>query len=292
MGWFREVYLIMLFNQNISAMLFYQRITFTGLRLSFVSFLSVAFFILSANVKAAKSNLVYINLGCSNSMTEDVSAVYFDEGPTTSFDSEYDAYKLMPGAMYVCTMSDDDRELSINGMPEVVYSTKVPVKVVSPHLGEHFFRFENVGSMDANLNIFLVDYLLGEMVTVTEGFIHYFDLSSQFEGRFEIVVSAGYTSDVITNLVDVSEVGSSVSLSPVPCESVFTIQLVNSSYLGCKMIIYDQEGRELMAEVLNGVRTEITLPQSIRQGQYIVVISKDGKIESNKLIVVSGHGQY
>lgn len=273
-------------------MRYFFQVNFSKLRLMFLLILVVQFLILSVTVNAAKSNLVYINLGCITSETEDVSAVYFDEGPTENFDSEYDAYKFMPGPMYVCTLSNDERELSINGMPEVEYSSQVPLKVVSPYSGDHYFRFENIVSMEAHLSVFLVDYLLGEMMAVTEGTVYFFDLNTVFEGRFELVVSTNSSTDIVTSLVTGSKGESAVSLSPIPCGATFTVQFENLSYQGSMMTIYDQQGKVLMTEVLNDARTEITLPQSIMRGHYIVVISKDGRIESNNLIVASSQRNY
>jgi hypothetical protein len=69
----------------------------------------------------------------------DETVFYFEQGGTTSFQSSFDAYKLLSGNHpYIGSMSDSILT-SISGLPALPVNLSIPVKAITPSTGSFTF---------------------------------------------------------------------------------------------------------------------------------------------------------
>lgn len=96
--------------------------------------------------KSAESLPGSLSLTVSSGGYEDAAFVYFHEGATTAFDGSYDAYKLSSyntevPAIY--TISSDNKNVAINGLPELTEDLQIPV----------WFKAGTVGTYTLNADV-------------------------------------------------------------------------------------------------------------------------------------------
>jgi len=93
---------------------------------------------LKANNSAPKPIVRLVMDGSSN--TKDMATFYFEQGGTTHFQTDFDAYKMIfdSSLPYVSSMSDSILTC-INGLPQLNSNLTIPVKAITPATGSYTF---------------------------------------------------------------------------------------------------------------------------------------------------------
>jgi len=102
-----------------------------------------------------------LSLTVSSGDFEDAAFVYFHEGATTAFDGSYDAYKLSSyneQVPTIYTISSDNQNVAINGLPELTEDLQIPVWFKAGTVGT-FTLTADVANMPAT--VFLKDLKTG-----------------------------------------------------------------------------------------------------------------------------------
>jgi len=109
-------------------------------------------FIVSLTPKAASASKPILRLLMNTNNFNDETVFYFEQGGTTSFQSDFDAYKLLynTGTLpYIGSMSDSILT-SISGLPELPTNLSILVKAITPATKSFTF---SVDKTDFNENV-------------------------------------------------------------------------------------------------------------------------------------------
>jgi hypothetical protein len=118
----------------------------------------------------------------------DETAIRFVNEATSSFDSDFDAYKLMSmntEAGQIYTKSDVD--YAINALPTLASGVEVPVTVNIGLAGEYSINASDLQSFSSNTAIFLEDRDLNQVVNLIETPVYTFNATAGTSDRFKVL---------------------------------------------------------------------------------------------------------
>ncbi|KAF0194400.1 MAG: hypothetical protein FD166_3525 [Bacteroidetes bacterium] len=124
----------------------------------------------------------------------DETIIRFDTDATSSFDTDFDAYKLMSlntevGQIY----SKGDVEYSINAQTALTSGLEIPVSVMIGVDGEYTINASELNSFSGNVAVFLEDSELNTVVNLRETPVYTFNAVAGASDRFKVLfnTSAG-----------------------------------------------------------------------------------------------------
>ncbi|MFC5270525.1 fibronectin type III domain-containing protein [Adhaeribacter terreus] len=148
--------------------------------------------------------------------------VYFQQGATASFDSEYDAFKLPNSGNVASFYSVAGNDiLSINGLPTTIPGTVIPLGGRVPQAGSFTITADQILNFKVNQDIFLEDRTTGTLHNLRQQSSYQFtttqtDLTGRFFLRFGPATTTGiYAIDLATEVL----------VYPNPNNGIFTISM-------------------------------------------------------------------
>jgi hypothetical protein len=117
---------------------------------------------------ALSQNKPIVRLTMNSIGSSDETVFYFEQGGTTDFQSDFDAYKLLsgPNTPYIGSMSDSVLT-SISGLPALPVNLSIPVKAISPTTRGFVFKAEKTDFPD-NVCVTLYDAFTGRTINILE----------------------------------------------------------------------------------------------------------------------------
>ncbi|MBK0404491.1 fibronectin type III domain-containing protein [Adhaeribacter sp. BT258] len=148
--------------------------------------------------------------------------VYFQQGATATFDSEFDAFKL-PNSGNVASfysVAGNDM-LSINGLPVSIPGTLIPLGGRVPQAGSYTITADQIINFKAKQDIFLEDRTTGTLHNLRQQGSYSFtttqtDLTGRFFLRFGPATTTGITA---------IDLATEVLVYPNPNKGIFTISM-------------------------------------------------------------------
>ncbi len=138
--------------------------------------------------------MVRIHLSGANTLDETV--IYYQQGATAGFDSQYDAYKLF-GVNPAATISQKcgTLNLQINAIPPVIQSFSVPLNVITPIKGNYTISASDFSVLPVGTKVYLQDLVAGTSVDLLLAQHAFVTSINDPEQRF--VINIVYTEIVV-----------------------------------------------------------------------------------------------
>ncbi|MBF9221452.1 LamG-like jellyroll fold domain-containing protein [Hymenobacter ruricola] len=137
--------------------------------------------------------LVQLDLQGANGLA-DAFIAYAESGATAGFDGEYDAPKLTNSSgLNLSSTATTGERLAIEGRPEFLASTVLPLQVGVPAAGTYTLTAAQLLNLPAGLDAYLRDAQTGQVVNLRTQPSYAFTVSNAsalITGRFELVFSA------------------------------------------------------------------------------------------------------
>ncbi len=218
-----------------------------------------------------------IKLAISQDKYTDEAAIYFEEGASQSYDIDYDAEKSRFNSSPVpsiYTVSEDSKNLAINGLPAFSEEFTIPLTVYSYNRGSHKISLNEINHFKQYLQVFLEDKQLDVLHNLTQKPEYQFNVSNigfqkdRFVIRFSNSTTASGDLDFFT-------------IFPNPSNGEAKLRMF-SNYKGEVAVnVYDLLGRVHKTLTIdknaNMFETNLDL-QSLISGVYVVeIIDANGK---------------
>ncbi|MBK9357443.1 MAG: T9SS type A sorting domain-containing protein [Bacteroidales bacterium] len=214
------------------------------------------------------SNVLRLTL--TGSGYNDETIIRFDNNATSSFDSEFDAYKLMSMNTEVGQIfSTGDADYSINALPEVASGVEVPVSVMIGAEGTYSINASDLDTFGSNIAIYLEDKETNTMVDLRETPVYTFVAAAGSDDRFKVLfnTSAGIEDPASNGFVYSS--GKNIFISN----------------LNGVAEVYNLNGQLIASEkVAEGTLNTISLPTA-STGVYVVKVINGGSCDVSKIYV-------
>ncbi|MGA2822238.1 MAG: C1 family peptidase [Bacteroidales bacterium] len=213
------------------------------------------------------SNLLRIKVDANS--CSDEAIVRFEEGSTVNFDPNFDAFKMMglTNAPQLYTMSQDEKQLSINSLPVTISSAEVKLEFSLGVNADAVFTITGTESFNPNTRIFLDDLLKGTTTNLKQQNSYTFQHNTgnnpyRFKLRFNGVTGIAET--------------------PSETQSMWIYNdklYINAPQLTGKDVhieIFNMIGQQLFNQTV--VLNEITVVKPGIQGMVIVRLTSDAKV--------------
>lgn len=240
-----------------------------------------------------KQQSLPFNITVQKGQYKDQTSFSVNSNSSMNYDSKYDAYKIYSSSNDVpsiCTISDDNQELSINSFDGAI-SVSIPIKITASYSGTTNLTFNNISGINGYNCIYLEDKQTGILVDLnTTSNYSFFLLNTTDTSRFLLhlstVISSFNSVDTVlysnnhgeylpinnsingTNyLWHFGDNNLSTAMNPINnyyLEGSYTVSLTTSNTQGCVNVMTKQ------IEVVNGIITSIN-----------EINSKDDKIYPN-----------
>ncbi|MGI4741345.1 MAG: endo-1,4-beta-xylanase [Janthinobacterium lividum] len=230
--------------------------------------------------------LVQMTLKGASSPLLDEAFVYFEQGATSGFDSEYDAEKLAnPTGLNLASVAAGMSQ-AINGLPLLSGTTTVPLTVGVPAVGTYTLRAAALANM-SNTTVYLLDATTGQQINLQQQPSYSFTVSSTklVAGRFSLLFGPATplaTQPALT--------AASVSVFPNPTHEQFTVRV--PAVLGAsqaRLVLYNMLGQPVRETTLAlppaGVQTSFEVA-GLPGGVYILQV-KAGDTTVVKQVVIN-----
>lgn len=200
----------------------------------------------------------------------DETMIRFDNASTGSFDSDFDAYKLMSMSTEVSQIySNGDVEYAINCLPELTTGIEVPVSVKISGDGIYTIEATDLDTFSGNIAIYLEDTKDNKVINLTETPSYTFNAMAGTDNRFKVVfnTSAGIENPETEGFIYSS--GKNIFIQNHQGDAeIYNLsgQLVTTGYISD-----------------NSLHT-ISLPGS-PSGIYLVKVMNDNHIQIQKILV-------
>lgn len=227
-----------------------------------------------------------------DSLTYDETIIVYRPDASKTDEDVSDATKFFNDQLNLYSKSSNGTNLAINVYPLPIETDTINISMfayngtTNPWEGNYTisFNFDN----NADFDLVLVDYFLGEFVKIDNDKKYSFDItsnpSSMGNNRFAIISTRS-----LTNIENISKLkGNDAILFPNPANDVLTVQLnkfMNDK--SCHAKIYDQTGKLIMSDIYDVKDSMINLDISkLEKGLYIIKLDKNsgewtGKFSKN-----------
>lgn len=227
-----------------------------------------------SNIPDYKESVAYLlSLKADANNYTDETFVNFNQGATSGFDSQYDAYKLMgideAPELYSLISSD---MLSINALPEQEAEV-VNLGFKCGISGSYTITASGMESFNASTPIWLQDLKTGLVQDLRTNQTFTFDYAAgDNELRFKLHFSSatGIQPDLL-NGISVNSANKSIVIR-------------NTSSLAGDVYIFDLNGRELLHASMNS-QNETIIPVNCAMGTYFVKVITSKGVVNNKVVI-------
>ncbi|MBK6964155.1 MAG: T9SS type A sorting domain-containing protein [Bacteroidales bacterium] len=216
----------------------------------------------------ATDNILRLTL--SGNGYNDETAIRFANEASSSFDVDFDAYKLMSlnvevGQIY----SKSDADYSINTLPELASEVEVPVSVMIGVDGEYTIHASDLGTFSENVAIYLEDTELNTIVNLNDSPSYSFSAIAGTSDRFKVLfnTSSGINDPASNGFVYASG------------KNVFIENLAGDA------MIYNLSGQLITSQRIAAGDMNIINLHNASEGVYVVkVLNSNGSIVSKVLV--------
>jgi hypothetical protein len=210
----------------------------------------------------------------------DPFVIYFDQQTTLNFDKEKDALKMMNTDLAVpnvYAISSDLRKLSIDGMPEPVDTTKIPLGINILKDGWVNFVTKDIQSLSYNLNLFLVDKEKNLTQNLRKNPSYRFYLQAgEYNQRFELLF-----------------LKTDGTIAPTLSDNLFVITQISGTVLVKVNLPDNEDGKLYVSNMLGQIMLEkevtnlqsVDISTGINSGVYVVTMKAGIRTQSEKTLI-------
>jgi|GEM_PF-2347922 len=239
-----------------------------------------------ARTAAETRPLVQLSLKAAGHSTGDDAFVYFEQGSTEGFDSQYDARKLPnPSGLNLSTTVGSE-QFSIDGRPAIgTVQRVIPLAVGVPAAGAYSLSSAQLLNLDTT-PVYLRDLQTGALVDLAQQPTYQFTVSNAsalITGRFELVFSPQKALATVPTAI-----AQQVALYPNPAKTAAFVELPAS--LGRQAVtatLVDALGREVRTVSLpaQGATAHQLDLHELATGVYALRLSTSAGVVVKKLVV-------
>lgn len=216
-----------------------------------------------------------------DSTASDELIIAFRENSNTNDSDASDIPKLFNENLNFYSKSSNNINLAINQYPLPGYADTINLSVFSynegaPLFGDYSILFNNVASIQSDINLYLADFYLNKIVNLRNHTKYQFsinaDMNSMGNNRFKLLCGD-------LNLAANSLVASDLILYPNPASNFVNILFSNNTKNEtCTIELIDQLGRKVFIKEANIENAKVNIDLSaLTSGMYIVnVYSNSG----------------
>jgi Metallo-peptidase family M12B Reprolysin-like/Bacterial Ig-like domain len=221
--------------------------------------------------------------GSGSPLTDDLY-VYFEQGATDGFDSQYDAAKLSnPSGLNLSTVLSATQRLAIDGRaPLTTVQRVVPLAVGVPAVGSYTLDVAQLLNLAA-VPTYLRDLQTGALVDLAQQRSYQFTVSNAtalITGRFELVFSPQRPTATAT----AAALQLSVWPNPVAGQTQLNLTL-SKSVTAATVTLRDVVGRTVATRSFSGPGT--SLPTAgLATGTYLLSVTAPGQTPVTRRVVV------
>ncbi len=162
-------------------------------------------------------NYLRLAVRLSGKKIADPLVIYFTENATSAFNNRMDAIKLMNTSDHVpslYSLKNDGNLLSIQSLPKIALSVKVPIGIVVKTSGEYIFANTNPFSLPTGIYCYLYDALSKKYIDLKEN------------NEYKIQLSAGEYNQQFFVVFSKFPISNTVTVDPNSLLNEFTVQVV------------------------------------------------------------------
>jgi endo-1,4-beta-xylanase len=215
--------------------------------------------------------LVQLTLQGTGSPLLDETSVYFEQGATNGFDSDYDAEKITnPTGLNLASVAAGVSQ-SINGLPLLSGATTVPLVVGVPAVGTYSLKAAALANLGTTA-VYLLDAATGQQINLQQQPTYSFTVSNATlsAGRFSLLF--GPQAPLATQPADLT--AASVSVFPNPAHQQFTVRVpAVSGAAQTRLVLYNLLGQPVRETTLPlpaaGVQANFSVA-GLAAGMYVL----------------------
>ncbi|MDH6303691.1 hypothetical protein M2459_000023 [Parabacteroides sp. PF5-5] len=220
-----------------------------------------------------------LRLVAGNDKRLDETVIYAEREATTGFDT-YDSDKwFVDQGVEIFTLPDSStRGLVINGLPEIVDKTEIPLGFQADEDGIFNFHAKEILNLDS-LDVFLYDKWRKEECNLRDGDYNFTASSTLITDRFSIIFRTANATDIESvPEIDTKTDGNMLIYANKSGQMIVLLQLPGEEERKVNVSVFDIMGRKLAEQpVIVGQRT--TLSGTFLKGIYVARAGKlAGKI--------------
>ena len=243
------------------------------------------FFSTGTPTSTTKNGMVRLNLEAPNGQDAE-TVVYFEQGATSQFDADFDAYLFNknPNMPTVWT-SDADGSRTINGFEPLTSYKVIPVRVDFSQSGQHTFRGLDMWYFDSTATVLLEDAQTNALHNLTANNVYQFQASAgedtaRFKLHFLPGIATGLNS-LNSGIADKTD----VSVYPNPAQTYFVIEYQNAGNQQ-RMELYNSVGQTVWSGQTNGTTGEVRVQTDrLPSGVYVLRVATENGFVSEKIII-------
>lgn len=211
-----------------------------------------------------------LRLALTGNGYNDETVIRFHNEASSSFDSDFDAYKLMSLNSEVGQIfSKGNAEYSINSLPQVTSGVEVPVSIMVGVAGEYTIQAAELNSFGENVAIYLEDKELNRVVNLKETPVYTFMASPGTDDRFKVLFNTA------TGIED-------------PQAEGFVYASGKTIFIGNMdgaVEIYNLSGQLIISGEISGSSLNSMNLPDVAEGIFIVKIINGNKVTARKVLV-------
>lgn len=249
-------------------------------KVRYTTFENPTFFRTEKNEDIKRNGL--IKLGVSQGKYADETVIYFEEGAKLAYD-KYDAEKARFNSQPVpsiFTLSEDSKNLAINGLPSFNEEFEIPLSFYSYSKGTHSIRLNEINFFQEFVQVYLEDKQLDVLHNLTQNPDYHFSVSN-----------SGFQKDrfVIRFSKQINDKGELdyLSLFPNPNNGELNLRMFNSYQGNVTINVYDVIGKIYKSLIINKNTNRFEGKLDLREmvnGIYLVEIIDDFGKKVRKII--------
>ena len=244
------------------------------------------------NLRLERQNYDLIRVNISDSVAFDEAVVYFTNGATDGFDSDYDAHKIASGGLNISTYSNSDlakEDMAINGIEDHTH-IYLPFKISTRKPNSYKLTIkEYVNSKGRSL--YLYDKAANKYSLITPGATYTLsNISGVSSGQF--FITSTIAAEIVTGIADEQLNTCGISFMPNPYNSgPLLLQLTGFGSGPSNIEIADTKGTILKLINLDlsenmSVRNIENYLSNLETGTYIVKLKSLSAYAINKLVIL------
>ena len=213
------------------------------------------------------------------------TVVYFEQGATTGFDSDFDAHYLAPTHGLDLATEISTEALSINGQPALTSMTAVPLRLHTATAGTYTLAVDELLNLPAGYHAYLRDALTGTYtdLATTPSLNLTLTPADAPTGRYTVVF--GTAQPLATASAATAQL---VSLYPNPAHGTASLLLPQALRTGAatQVALVDNLGRTVLTRTLSATADALELPlAAVAPGIYSVQTQTNAGVVAKRLVV-------
>ncbi|MDO9255930.1 MAG: T9SS type A sorting domain-containing protein [Bacteroidales bacterium] len=227
----------------------------------------------SVYYKSADAASNIISLKVSANGYEDEAFIHFNEGATTAFDGEYDAFKLKSYSVKVpelYTISSDGSELAINGLPETASKSSIPVYFRTSLDGDYLLSV-NLQNLTNDI-VFITDNKLNQVQDLSLNHEYSFNATTTDEpNRFTLSFGTLGLDKPTQSKLDMYTTAGKININGVEGKA--------------DVIVRNMMGQAVQRNTLSGSTLQSIDSGKLPSGVYVVSVVSGKQTVSGKVVV-------